>query len=162
LVLLLLVHAAFFVVRIPFAGALPLPTDTDETRTGWWTFVLFDGVFFAFAYPTFLGAAARERMVLGYKRASLIDPLTGVGNRRAFFERAEKPPRKVCGKATPAVPRRDRRWGEPGRRSDDRSYAVESDLSHDAIVRARKLDGIAGLLGDELEKLLSSTRREQE
>jgi diguanylate cyclase (GGDEF)-like protein len=29
-------------------------------------------------------------MVLGYKRASLIDPLTGVGNRRAFFERGEK------------------------------------------------------------------------
>ena len=33
---------------------------------------------------------AKERMVLGYKHASLIDPLTGVGNRRAFFERGEK------------------------------------------------------------------------
>ena len=29
-------------------------------------------------------------MVLGYKNASLIDPLTGVGNRRAFLERGEK------------------------------------------------------------------------
>jgi diguanylate cyclase (GGDEF)-like protein len=33
---------------------------------------------------------ARERMVLRYKNASLIDPLTGVGNRRAFFERGEQ------------------------------------------------------------------------
>jgi diguanylate cyclase (GGDEF)-like protein len=89
-ILLLLVHAAFFVVRIPLAGALPLPTDTEEIRTGWWTFVLFEGVFFAFCIPYLLGAMARERMVVGFKRASLIDPLTGVGNRRAFFERGEK------------------------------------------------------------------------
>ena len=89
-ILLLLVHAAFFVVRIPLAGALPLPTDSEEIRTGWWTFTIFEAVFFAFCIPYLLGAMARERMVLGYKHASLIDPLTGVGNRRAFFERGEK------------------------------------------------------------------------
>jgi diguanylate cyclase (GGDEF)-like protein len=90
IILLLLVHTAFFVARIPFAGALPLPTDAGEFRTGWWTFTIFEAVFFAFFITYLLGAMARERMVLGYKRASLIDPLTGVGNRRAFFERAEK------------------------------------------------------------------------
>jgi diguanylate cyclase (GGDEF)-like protein len=87
---LLLFHSAFFVVRIPLADALPLPTDTEEIRSGWWTFILFEGVFFAFCIPYLLGAMARERLVLGYKQASLIDPLTGVGNRRAFFERGEK------------------------------------------------------------------------
>jgi diguanylate cyclase (GGDEF)-like protein len=89
-ILLLLVHAAFFVVRIPLAGALPLPTETEEIRTGLWTFTIFEAVFFAFCIPILLGAMARERMVLAYKHASLIDPLTGVGNRRAFFERGEK------------------------------------------------------------------------
>jgi diguanylate cyclase (GGDEF)-like protein len=89
-ILLLLVHAAFFVVRIPLAGALPLPTDSEEIPSGWWTFTMFEGVFFAFCIPYLFGAMARERMVLGYKHASLIDPLTGVGNRRAFFERGEK------------------------------------------------------------------------
>ena len=87
-ILLLLVHAAFFVARIPFAGVLPLPMDSKDA--GWWTFTIFEAVFFAFCLPIFLGAMARERAVLGYKRASLIDPLTGVANRRAFFERAEK------------------------------------------------------------------------
>jgi diguanylate cyclase (GGDEF)-like protein len=90
LILLLLVHTAFFVARIPLAGALPLPTDTGEFRIGWWTFTIFEAVFFAFFMAYLLGAMARERMVLGYKRASLIDSLTGVGNRRAFFERGEK------------------------------------------------------------------------
>jgi diguanylate cyclase (GGDEF)-like protein len=47
-------------------------------------------VFFAFCIPYLFAAMARERMVLGYKHASLIDPLTGIGNRRAFFERGEK------------------------------------------------------------------------
>jgi diguanylate cyclase (GGDEF)-like protein len=89
-ILLLLVHAAFFVVRIPLAGALPLPTDSEEIPSGWWTFTMFEGVFFAFCIPYLLGAMARERIVLKYKHASLIDPLTGVGNRRAFFERGEK------------------------------------------------------------------------
>jgi diguanylate cyclase (GGDEF)-like protein len=33
---------------------------------------------------------AKERVLLRYKHASLIDPLTGVSNRRGFFERGEK------------------------------------------------------------------------
>jgi diguanylate cyclase (GGDEF)-like protein len=87
---LLIVHTAFFAARIPLAGALPLPTESEDIRSGWWTFTIFEAVFFAFCLPFFLVAMARERMVLGYKHASLIDPLTGVGNRRAFFEHGEK------------------------------------------------------------------------
>ena len=89
-ILLLLVHTAFFIARIPLADALPLSTDAEQTRTGWWTFTIFEAVFFAFFTPYLLGAMARERMVRGYKNASLIDPLTGVGNRRALLERGEK------------------------------------------------------------------------
>jgi diguanylate cyclase (GGDEF)-like protein len=89
-ILLLLVHTAFFIARIPLADALPLSTDAEQTRTGWWTFTIFEAVFFAFFIPYLLGAMARERVVLGYKNASLTDPLTGVGNRRAFLERGEK------------------------------------------------------------------------
>ena len=102
-ILLLLVHAAFFVARIPFAGALPLPTDSGELRTGWWTFTIFEAVFFAFFMAYFLGAMARERVALGFKQASLIDPLTGVGNRRAFFERGEKLLHRSAFEGRPAV-----------------------------------------------------------
>jgi diguanylate cyclase (GGDEF)-like protein len=102
-ILLLLVHAAFFIARIPFAGALPLPTDSSEPRTGWWTFTIFEAVFFAFFMAYFLGAMARERVALGFKEASLIDPLTGVGNRRAFFERGEKLLHRSTFEERPAV-----------------------------------------------------------
>jgi diguanylate cyclase (GGDEF)-like protein len=102
-ILLLLVHAAFFMARIPFAGALPLPTDSGEPRTGWWTFTIFEAVFFAFFMAYFLGAMARERVALGFKQASLIDPLTGVGNRRAFFERGEKLLHRSAFEGQPAV-----------------------------------------------------------
>ncbi len=102
-ILLLLVHTAFFVVRIPLAGALPLPTDSEEIRAGWWPFTIFEAVFFAFCLPIFLGAMARERTALGYKRASLIDPLTGVANRRAFFEHGEKVLHRSAFEGRPAV-----------------------------------------------------------
>jgi diguanylate cyclase (GGDEF)-like protein len=102
-ILLLLVHTAFFIARIPLADALPLSTDSEQTRTGWWTFTIFEAVFFAFFIPYLLVAMARERMVLGYKRASLIDPLTGVGNRRAFLERGEKLLRRSAFDRRPTV-----------------------------------------------------------
>jgi diguanylate cyclase (GGDEF)-like protein len=90
MILLLLVHAALFIVRIPLAGTLPLPTDTEHLHSGWWTFIIFEGVFFAFCIPYLLGGMVKERVVLWYRSASMIDPLTGVGNRRAFLERGEK------------------------------------------------------------------------
>jgi hypothetical protein len=66
-VLILLVHAAFFLVRIPFAGALPLPTDSEEERAGWWIFITFEAVFFSFCIPYLLGGMAKERTALGYQ-----------------------------------------------------------------------------------------------
>jgi diguanylate cyclase (GGDEF)-like protein len=51
----------------------------------------------------FLGAMAREQVALGFKQASLIDPLTGVGNRRAFFERGEKLLHRSAFEGQPAV-----------------------------------------------------------
>jgi len=38
----------------------------------------------------FMVVLARERIELGYKQASRLDELTGIANRRAFFERAER------------------------------------------------------------------------
>ena len=90
IVVFLLAHAAIVIVRIPFAGSLTLPIVSDRIQIGWWTFVIFETVFFSFCAAYLLGGIARERVTLQYKNASLIDPLTGVKNRRAFLERGEK------------------------------------------------------------------------
>jgi diguanylate cyclase (GGDEF)-like protein len=62
---------------------------SQQIQVGWWSFIIFEAVFFSFCIAYLLGGIARERIVLWYKHASLIDPLTGVGNRRAFLERGE-------------------------------------------------------------------------
>lgn len=90
IVAFLLAHAAIVIIRIPLAGSLTLPIVSDRVQIGWWTFVIFETVFFSFCAAYLLGGVARERITLQYKNASLIDPLTGVNNRRAFLERGEK------------------------------------------------------------------------
>jgi diguanylate cyclase (GGDEF)-like protein len=90
LIVLLLVHAAVFLVRIPLAGSVPIAMSSHEIHIDWWTFVVFETVFFSIAISYLFGGLTRERIVLWHKHASLIDPLTGVSNRRAFLERGEK------------------------------------------------------------------------
>ena len=90
IIVLLLVHAAVFLIRIPLGGSLPLAMTSHEIHVGWWTFIIFEAVFFSISIAYLLGGMTRERVVLWHKHASLIDPLTGVNNRRAFMERGEK------------------------------------------------------------------------
>jgi diguanylate cyclase (GGDEF)-like protein len=90
LIVLLLVHAAVFLIRIPLAGSFPLATASHEIHVDWWTFVVFETVFFSIAIAYLFGGLTRDRIVLWHQHASLIDSLTGVSNRRAFLERGEK------------------------------------------------------------------------
>jgi diguanylate cyclase (GGDEF)-like protein len=90
IVVFLLAHAAIVIIRIPLTGSLSLPIVFGHVQIGWWTFIIFETVFFSFCAAYLLGGIARERITLQYKNASLIDPLTGVSNRRAFLERGEK------------------------------------------------------------------------
>jgi diguanylate cyclase (GGDEF)-like protein len=90
IVVFLLAHAAVVIVRIPLAGSLSLPVVSEDVHIGWWTFIIFETIFFSFCAAYLLGGMARERIALRYKQASLIDPLTGVNNRRAFLERGEQ------------------------------------------------------------------------
>ena len=103
IVVLLLVHAAIVVIRIPFAGSVVVPMASQQIYVGWWTFAMFEAVFFSFCVAYLFGGIARERIVLWYKHASLIDPLTGVENRRAFLERGEKLLQRTAFDRRPAV-----------------------------------------------------------
>jgi diguanylate cyclase (GGDEF)-like protein len=88
IIVLFLVHAVVFILRIPVSSALS--TDGDGAKADWLTFIIFEALFFAVCSSYLLGGMARERITLWYKRASLVDPLTGVWNRRGFLGRGEK------------------------------------------------------------------------
>jgi diguanylate cyclase (GGDEF)-like protein len=84
---LLLGHAASLPTHIPIAGAWkhPDPTDVDLL-----TFTIFEVAFVAICGAYLLGGLIKDRIAAGFRRASLTDPLTGVTNRRGFFEIGER------------------------------------------------------------------------
>ena len=83
IMLLLLGHAAAIPIHIPLADATihPSPLDVDLR-----TFAIFEAVFVCICGAYMLGGLAKDRVAARYRRASLTDPLTGVPNRRGFFE----------------------------------------------------------------------------
>jgi diguanylate cyclase (GGDEF)-like protein len=87
IMLLLLAHAAAIPIHIPLAGALthPDPSDLDLL-----TFAIFEGAFVCICAAYLFGGLAKDRIAARYRRASLTDPLTGVANRRGFFQRGER------------------------------------------------------------------------
>ena len=84
---LLLAHAAAIPIHIPLAGALthPDPSDVDLL-----TFAIFEGAFVCMCTAYLFGGLAKDRIAARYRRASLTDPLTGVVNRRGFFEAGKR------------------------------------------------------------------------
>jgi diguanylate cyclase (GGDEF)-like protein len=52
--------------------------------------LVLEAMLVAFCVAYLLGSMARERIVLKLQRDALIDPLTEVANRRAFFEQGER------------------------------------------------------------------------
>jgi diguanylate cyclase (GGDEF)-like protein len=87
IMLLLVGHATSIPVQIPLAGAWkhPDPQDVDLL-----TFMIFESAFVSICAAYLFGGLAKDRIAAGYQRASLTDPLTGVTNRRGFFEMGER------------------------------------------------------------------------
>jgi diguanylate cyclase (GGDEF)-like protein len=91
---LLVIHAGFLLARIPLAGALPLSTtSTLALGTGQRLFVsvmALEALFVTFALAFLRVSMTKERIELQQRKAALTDALTGIANRRGFFERGER------------------------------------------------------------------------
>jgi diguanylate cyclase (GGDEF)-like protein len=94
IIVVLLLHAAIFTVRIPLAGTWTMAGD-GRAPLGWHVAVALEAILAGFCLAYLLGAMARERIVRKFQRDALVDALTGVPNRRAFFEQGEKLLRRV-------------------------------------------------------------------
>ncbi len=84
---LVVLHTCFILGRIPFANALAfLPTAGPSHNTA--VFVgAFEALFATFCLPFLRVAMSKERAELEQRKAALTDSLTGIANRRAFFDR---------------------------------------------------------------------------
>ena len=78
------------------AGAISVHIPLVASRTGssfhvdLLTFVVFEFVFLSICGAFLFGSIVKERILIWYRQASLTDALTGVANRRAFFEQGNK------------------------------------------------------------------------
>ena len=87
IIVLLLAHVATIPIHIPLAGALTHP---DPSELDLLTFSIFEGAFVSISVGYLFGGLAKDRIAARYWRASVTDVLTGVANRRGFFETGER------------------------------------------------------------------------
>jgi diguanylate cyclase (GGDEF)-like protein len=89
-IFMLFAHGALYLLRTPFGAMLPWsPTRNEVFESVWLTVLSFEALLFTIAIAFILLAMAKERTEHRHKTAALIDPLTGVPNRRAFLQDAE-------------------------------------------------------------------------
>ena len=84
--LLVIGHAGFLLARIAFAPTLAASTMSGHTESTAVTVIAFEALFAAFCLPFLRVAMSKERAEFEQRKAALTNSLTGVANRRAFFD----------------------------------------------------------------------------
>jgi len=84
---LMAVHIAVYTLRIPLDQGQPFEVSGEFD---FFALVIFETMLYAVGIAFVTLAMVRERAELEYRQASLSDPLTGIGNRRAFVEHGER------------------------------------------------------------------------
>ncbi|MBD9680579.1 GGDEF domain-containing protein [Pseudomonas sp. PDM18] len=88
---LLIFHALVYSVRLVVDRGMPFQSVADNGQgSTFFTFLVFETMLFAIGIAFATLAMVKERAELQFRSAALSDPLTGVGNRRAFMETGER------------------------------------------------------------------------
>jgi diguanylate cyclase (GGDEF)-like protein len=84
-IFILLAHGSLFLLRTPLARSLPSSSTDEIFSSVWLTLLSFEALLFTIAITFILLAMAKERTEYRHKTAALVDPLTGIANRRGFL-----------------------------------------------------------------------------
>jgi diguanylate cyclase (GGDEF)-like protein len=89
-IFMLFAHGSLYLLRTPLGAMLPWsPSPGDMFESVWLTVLSFEALLFTIAIAFILLAMAKERTEYRHKTAALVDPLTGIANRRAFLQDGE-------------------------------------------------------------------------
>jgi diguanylate cyclase (GGDEF)-like protein len=102
-ILLLFAHGALFLLRTPLAVLLPWAPSNKMYSSVWLTVMSFEALLFTISIAFILLAMAKERTELRHRTAALVDPLTGISNRRAFLQDAGQLAKHYVGKPRPTA-----------------------------------------------------------
>jgi predicted signal transduction protein with EAL and GGDEF domain len=87
-IFMLFAHGALFLLRTPLVTLLPWSPNNDMYGSVWLTVLSFEALLFTISIAFILLAMAKERTELRHRTAAMVDPLTGIANRRAFLQEA--------------------------------------------------------------------------
>jgi diguanylate cyclase (GGDEF)-like protein len=86
---LVLLHAGFLLARIPLLPQLVFPLPAGGPHQGALLAVVLEAIFVLFCLAFLRVNMSKERAEFEQRKAALTDWLTGIANRRAFFDRGE-------------------------------------------------------------------------
>jgi diguanylate cyclase (GGDEF)-like protein len=89
-ILMLFAHGSLFLLRTPLVAILPWSPTNEVFGSVWLTVLSFEALLFTIAIAFILLAMAKERTEHRHKMAAMIDPLTGIANRRSFLQVADE------------------------------------------------------------------------
>jgi diguanylate cyclase (GGDEF)-like protein len=87
-IFMLFAHGALFLLRTPLVTLLPWSPTNTMLGSVWLTILSFEGLLFTISVAFILLAMAKERTELRHRTAAMLDPLTGIANRRSFLQDA--------------------------------------------------------------------------
>ena len=87
-IFMLFAHGSLFLLRTPLAAVLPWSPTNQVFESVWLTVLSFEALLFTIAIAFIFLAMAKERTEYRHRTAAMIDPLTGIANRRAFLHDA--------------------------------------------------------------------------
>jgi len=85
-IFMLFAHGSLFLLRTPFAAMLPWLPAGNVVDSAWLIVMSFEALLFTIAIAFILLAMAKERAEFKLRTAAMVDPLTGIANRRSFLQ----------------------------------------------------------------------------
>jgi diguanylate cyclase (GGDEF)-like protein len=102
-IFMLFAHGALFLLRTPLALLLPWSPNNAMFGSVWLTVLSFEALLFTISIAFILLAMAKERTELRHRTAAMVDPLTGIANRRAFLQDAALLAKRHSGSPRPTA-----------------------------------------------------------
>jgi diguanylate cyclase (GGDEF)-like protein len=87
-------HGSLFLLRTPLSALLPWSPDNQVFGSVWLTVLSSEALLFTISIAFIMLAMAKERAEQSHKHAAMVDPLTGLVNRRGFFQETARVARR--------------------------------------------------------------------
>jgi diguanylate cyclase (GGDEF)-like protein len=103
-IIMFFAHGSLFLLRTPVIALLPVAANSNGVfGSVWMTVLSFEALLLTISGAFLLLAMAKERTELRHRTAAMVDPLTGIANRRSFLQDASVLAKRHVGNPRPTA-----------------------------------------------------------